>query len=344
MWMKEMLDWAKYSKSFKREAHKAGYDDQYIEKCLNYAKCLSEKGLPIIYDQEHLAALTGYNIEYLRRASNAPNLFYRRFKIPKKSRGFREISEPLPSLKEIQQWILNNILYQCTVSKFAKAFKHQCSIRDNARFHRGQRSVLSLDIKNFFSSIPTSRVFTFFNNCGYSKEVVTMLTNLCTSNNALPQGAPTSPALSNLLSMRMDKRLSKYALKRKLRYTRYADDLTFSGECDVGSIIRIVSTVLKDDGLQLNTNKTHLMRPCSRQVVTGIIVNKKMQAPREIRRNLRQDIYYIEKYGLDSHMQATGRTRAGYINHLRGIANFILFVNSKDRDAKHAIEVIADIT
>lgn len=168
-----------------------------------------------------------------------------------------------------------------------------------------------------------------------------MLTQLCTLNGNLPQGAPTSPTLSNLLSFRIDRRLSGYALKNRIRYTRYADDLTFSGDFDTASIIRLTRKVLRDEGLELNEKKTRLMKRHNRQEVTGIIVNEKMQAFRSIRRKVRQDIYYIEKYGLDSHMTTTNKKRANYVNHLRGIANFILFVNPNDKNAKHAIEFLS---
>ena len=335
------MDWLKYYRQFRKEAQKAGHDDQYIKRCLAYAKVLHQKNIPIIYDQEHLSRLVGYTVEYLRRASNAPEVFYRRFKIPKRSGGLREIAEPLPSLKEIQRWILDNILYSGEVSRFAKAFIKQRSIRDNARFHRKQQKVLSLDITDFFSSISSARVYVYFEKLGYCRSVATMLTNLCTLDNCLPQGAPTSPALSNVLSLRLDKRIAGFSIKYKLRYTRYADDITLSGTFKEGQVIRFVTKILNDDGLHLNMDKTKLMRPHIQQEVTGIIVNEKMQAPRKIRRNLRQTIYYIEKYGLGSHMEMASISKVNHVNHLRGIANYILFVNPKDSDAKHALQVLA---
>lgn len=340
--MEKSINWSRYAKRFRREADKHGYDENYIKHCLSYARSLHEKRLPIIFDQKHLALLVGYIPDYLHRVSNSQKHFYRFFKILKISGGYRKIEEPLPSLKEIQRWILDNILYQPQISKFAKAFIRGRSIRENARFHRKQEQVLTLDIKDFFSSIKASRVAAFFKRIGYNKAVSTMLTKLCTLNNHLPQGAPTSPALSNLLSIRMDRRLSAYALKNGIRYTRYADDLTFSGSFNPSSVIRLVRQVLFQDGLELNEDKTRLMLKHKRQEVTGIVVNKKMQAPRPLRRKLRQDIYYIDKYGLDPHMAKTNKERANYVNHLRGIADFILFVNPKDRDAHHAMKILSD--
>lgn len=335
------MDWSQYVKQFKQQAKEAGHDGDYIHRCLTYANSLYQKGLPIIYDQIHLALLVGYSPDYIYRASNAQQHFYRYFQIPKHTGGVRDIAEPLPSLKEIQKWILTNILYRCEPSKFAKAYVPKRSIRENARFHRRQPMVLSLDVENFFGSISSAKVYRFYKRLGYCKSVAALITELCTLDRSLPQGAPTSPAISNLVSLRIDHRLSGYALKNKIRYTRYADDLTFSGEFDVGDLINLVIMVLADEGLSLNVRKTRLMLKHNRQEVTGIVVNEKMQAPREVRTKLRQAIYYIEKYGIDSHMEFTSESRANYINHLRGIANYILFVNPEDTFAKHAIEMLS---
>lgn len=336
----KIMKWPQYSKKFKIKAKKAGHTVEYINRCLSYAKPLFDKNLPIIYDQAHLSHLVGYKYEYLLAASNSSEHFYRRFKIPKRRGGQRTIFEPLPSLKEIQRWILDNILYNCSFSRFSKAFTPQLSIKHNARFHCNQKMVLKLDIKDFFGSIKSPRIYKLFRGLGYCDTVSFMLTELCTHRRALPQGAPTSPALSNLIARRIDKRLSAYALKLGIRYTRYADDITFSGEFDCNLLIRFTKRVLSENGFVLNEDKTNLMLPHKRQEVTGIVVNKKLQAPREMRRQLRKEIYYISKYGLDSHLAHILLDKANYIEHLRGKAHHILFVNSKDKDALNALEVL----
>jgi RNA-directed DNA polymerase len=113
------MNWSKYEAHFREAAREAGYGDDYVISCLSYAQPLFDKGVPIIFDQEHLAHYVGYSVDYLRRASNSPPNFYREFTIPKKSGGYRKIAEPLPSLKEIQRWVLDNILYHCKVSEFS---------------------------------------------------------------------------------------------------------------------------------------------------------------------------------------------------------------------------------
>lgn len=338
-----MLDWDEYTEAFRAAALKQEYDDEYIETCFSYALPLVTKNLPLIYDAEHFSLLVGYDLDFVRIASYTAKSFYRYFSINKVSGGIREISEPLPSLKEIQRWILDNILYKCEVSKFAKGFVPEKSIKENARFHRKQPKVLSLDIENFFPSIGAGRVYNFYFRLGYQKKLAHLLTKLCTLEGSLPQGAPTSPALSNLVSLRLDKRLSGLALKEKIRYSRYADDITFSGDFDEGRLIKFTRKVLADEGYRLNEKKTRLMEQHQRQEVTGIVVNQYLQAPRTTRRELRKTMHYIKKYGIESHIQFNQITQANYVKHLLGIANFILFVNPKDEEVKSYVNYLHEL-
>jgi len=334
------MDWQTYSDKFQIKAREAQFGEDDIDKCLQYASNLFSKDLPIIYDQRHLSLLVGYDERFLIKISNSSGRFYRNFKIPKKSGGQREIAEPLPSLKEIQGWILNEILYKCSVSRFAKAYVPGRSIKENARFHAKQNVVLTIDIEDFFGSIKFGKILAFYRNLGYSKPVAVMLANLSCLNGCLPQGAPTSPALSNLVTLRLDYRIFGFSRKYKIRYTRYADDLTFSGDFEPGMVIKFVRQVLNDEKLQINEDKIRARYQHQRQEVTGVVVNRKLQAPRELRRSLRQAVYFIEKYGLASHLQATENQRANHIKHLLGIANFILFINPKDGETQKYAETL----
>lgn len=334
------MDWDTYELQFRAEAKRLGNDEEYVVRCLDYAKNLHRRGLPPIYDQEHLAHLVGYDISYLRRASNRPIRFYRQFKIGKADGSQREIAEPLPSLKEIQHWILQNILDKCKPTRYSKAYSKGASVKDNAKFHRRQSTVITIDIKDFFPSLGEKKVYVLFRSLGFSRPVSRLLMGLCTLDGGLPQGAPTSPAIANLLCKRIDLRMAGYARGRALRYTRYADDLTLSGEVDIGATIRFAGTVLEDDRLSINHKKTRVMRKHNQQKVTGVVVNDKMQAPRTLRRTLRQEIYFIEKYGLESHLASTKNMRCNYLSHIRGIAFFIRFLNPLDRDALRAIALV----
>ena len=334
------MNFEQYAKDFEKKAKESGRDEAYIKTCLAYAQNLKKNNLPIIYSLDHLANLVGFKESYLRFASHKTDGYYRNFSIPKKSGGIRLINEPLPNLKSIQIWILENILYKLDTSTYAKAFIRKKSIKDNSRFHRGQPMVLTLDIENFFPSLSVVLINSFFRKMGYSKKVSYILTRLCSLSGGLPQGAPTSPALSNLLFKPLDNKIANYCIPRNIRYTRYADDMTFSGEFSCNKIIHFVRQTLSNLRLDLNEKKTRLMRAHQRQEVTGIVVNKKLQAPIDCRKELRQCIYYIEKYGIESHLEKIGEMRGNYVSHLLGKANFILFINPHDKDALKAKNIL----
>lgn len=327
------MDWDDYCHRIKVLGINENYSEEEIDKLIAYAKPLSDKKLPIIFDQIHLSLLVGYKLEFLLMISNESEKFYRTFRIPKKNGGEREISEPLPSLKEIQRWILDEILNNCVVSGYSKAYKKRSSIKDNAYFHTKQPKVLTIDIKDFFPSITWMKVYLLFHNLGYSPSVSMMLSKLCCLNGYLPQGSPTSPYISNLIMRGIDNRIIGFIKNRNIHYTRYADDLSFSGDFPPGMIIKFVTLVLKQNKLEINPKKIRVRKPNQRQEVTGIVVNTKMQVAREMRRELRKDMYYITKFGLSSHLSKTNNQRPNTIKHLLGIANFIIFVNPEDSEA-----------
>lgn len=334
------LDWNSYSSRFEAEARRLGRSEQYVARCLTYARPLVTAGLPVVFDFDHLSALLGFQASALREALQNPLSLYSIYRIPKKRGGFRLIHEPLPSLRSIQEWILRFILDRCHPHRAATAFCVGRSIKQNAEPHLRQPMVLSLDLVNFFPSVGEAQVAQVFAELGYSPEVVGSLTSLTVVDRGLPQGAPTSPALSNLIMIDIDEKLYRYATDRELSYTRYADDITFSGRFSPGSVITAVRKVLAGSGFSLNEAKTRLMLRHERQEVTGVVVNQRLQAPRNIRRMLRQEIYYIDRFGLTSHEEHRPSLYANRRDHLRGVAEFILFLNPDDRDARNAIEVL----
>jgi RNA-directed DNA polymerase len=240
--------------------------------------------------------------------------------------------EPLPSLKEIQTDIAIKILGELRPSRYAKAYISGRSIKDHVRFHDKQSVVVTLDIENFFGSITFEMVNKLFLSFGYSALVSNLLAKLTCFNGSLPQGAPSSPSISNIILRPLDDFLSEYCKEKEIRYTRYADDLAFSGEeINIKEVENLVSGKLADIGpLWLNKAKTLEMKNTQRQVISGIIVNSKIQVPREKRDELRQAIYYIEKFGLEDHLRQINCNKANYLKHLLGVANYILFINPKD--------------
>jgi RNA-directed DNA polymerase len=336
------MDYNTYQENFRQLAIDAGYSENNIQKCLAYAKPLVDRKLPVIYNSSNLGALVGYKRSYIKRASIFTSYFYREFSIKKKNGDFRVINEPLPSLKEIQHWILNNILYNFECSRFAKAYILKKTLLDNLRFHKNKELVLCIDIKDFFGSIKYATVFDIYQSMGYSQRVSTTLTNLCCLNGCLPQGAPTSAYLSNIFMYDFDEIVAKFSIKNNIRYTRYADDITLSGNFEVEKVLNFIKSSLPA-GLVLNEDKSRIMRKGSRQLVTGVIVNDKLQVPKLKRKELRQNIYYIEKYGLMNHLAFIKCTKANYLRHLLGLVNYVLFINPNDTEAQQQKKYLKDL-
>lgn len=324
------MEWEEYKIRFINQATFNGLDQNRIDELLCYSHCLMENGLPVIIDSTHLSELIGIDNAYLHAISNSSKHFYRSFRIPKHNGSKRIIDEPLPDLKIIQKWILKEILYKIPCSKFAKAYVPHTSVKDNARFHRNQEIVVSVDIRNFFPSVKSDAVYKLFLQIGYNKEVSVLLTKLCCYNGRLPQGAPTSPYLSNLILKEFDEIISTYCVDNNIRYTRYADDMTFSGNFDIRKLTYLIDGELWKCHLKQNKSKFKVMRQSRRQVTTNIVVNRKTQLTKEYRNAIRQEIYYINKFGLESHLKHIGEKRKNYLPHLLGKIDYALFINPKD--------------
>lgn len=334
------MTWEEYKIRFAEEATHQGKSPPFVAECLTYAERLFRAGLPVLYDLSHLASEVGVSEQSLLEMMERPDAFYFQYRIPKRTSGFRSICESLWPLRGVQCWILRKILDRRIPHDAAKAFVRGRSIKLNAKDHVGQRRVLSMDVRNFFGSVRRKRVVSVFLEMGYSSTIAHALTDLTMFREQLPQGAPTSPALSNLVMVRVDETLALFASKRSLRYTRYADDITFSGSFRAIPIIDKVRSALGKVELQLNVRKTRLMCRHQRQEVTGVVVNSKIQAPRELRRQLRQEIYYLRKFGKSGHRPRSSPLHGNRLDHLRGVAEFIRFLNPGDRDAQAAIELL----
>ncbi len=285
---------------------------------------------------------------------------YVRFKIPKKTGGERTISAPMPRLKAAQNWILHNILEKVKLHEAAHGFCSEHSIVSNARPHLGAEVLVNIDLKDFFPSISYKRIKGLFKSLGYSEAAATIFALVCTeptveevvldgktyyvatSNRHLPQGAPTSPALTNILCRRLDKRLTKAATDLGFIYTRYADDLTFSaiGEScrNICNILNKTHDIVKHEGLTVNTEKTRVLRKGRQQEVTGIVVNKKLNISKKTLKKFRATLYQIEKYGTEG--KHWGHT-PDVIAAIQGFANFVYMVNpEKGRVLKAKVRAI----
>ena len=217
---------------------------------------------------------------------------YRQFKLKKRSGGLRIIEEPEKQLKRVQRLILRRLLGRLRSHPAAHGFERSRSIVTNALPHTHRAVVLRMDVRDFFLSTKAERIRTYFRRVGWNAEAAALLTKLCTHRGGLPQGAPTSPRLSNLVNFRLDARLSALARTQGAHYTRYADDMTFSFDSDeherIVTVIQTTKKALREEGYRLHTErKLRVLRRHMRQTIAGLVVNERVRLPRATRRRLR---------------------------------------------------------
>ncbi|MGQ0510525.1 MAG: reverse transcriptase family protein [Betaproteobacteria bacterium] len=279
-----------------------GLAENVLEMHLQYVEKLLSNNVPVIFDFQHFAKLLGRTEEYLASAVHGTTAHYRLFAIPKRRGGTRVISAPYPALLQCQQWILLNITSRLTVHSAAHGFLSRRSILTNAARHLGNGMVLKMDLEEFFPSVVFERVISVFNRLGYSPYVAFLLARMCTLKGSLPQGGATSPSLSNIVATRLDRRLSALGKKVGFVYSRYADDLVFSGDVIHFSLVKIVTRICTEEGFKVNERKTKLIDVGARKIVTGIDISSgKLRVPRPFRRAVQRDVYYILKFGIKSH-------------------------------------------
>ncbi len=232
----------------------------------------------------------------------AVEIAYRTFLIRKRGGGDREINAPFDELKRIQRLIHRRILGRLRAHEAATAFEAGRSIVDNAVPHVGAAVIIRLDLVDFFPSIKQDRVARMFRRCGWGRGAARLLAALCSRNGVLPQGAPTSPRLSNLVNIYLDDRLQSLATSYGATYTRYADDITFSLPADDGrkvrALMRVARRVIRSEGYAIHhRKKVSIRRAHQRQMVTGLVVNSGVRLPRETRRWLRAVKHRLERRG-----------------------------------------------
>lgn len=271
-------------------------EDDY-ELQLSSFKKLKKNKLPYIINVDHLANLSDASSKQLRLFIWNKRIAYCSFNLPKKRGGFRRIDAPSKKLKNVQRWILDNILYKLDAGDFAHGFVPNKSIVTNASIHVGQELVLGIDIKDFFPRITLNKVEELFNRIGYNRDIAHDLGELCTFNYVLPQGAPTSPMISNLIARSMDDKLSKFCEEKNFNYSRYADDITISGRKNLPRHKSLIFSMIKEEGFSINKEKVRISGRGSSQRVTGLVVNDKVTLGREKKKRLRAIVHNIEKNG-----------------------------------------------
>ena len=276
----------------------------------------------------------GFPIKTLYGLSNNLSSHYHSVLIPKRDGSSRKLSVPDLILKRVQRSIVDHILAYYPISKYATAYTYGSSVQKNASRHIGKKKILKLDIVGFFDNITYSRVKDIvFCEERFSEPIRVLLTLLCYYKESLPQGAPTSPAITNIIMYDFDEKVGAYCKERQIAYTRYCDDMTFSGCFEEGEIIAFVRDELKKLGLFLKNRKTAVISHTKRQTVTGIVVNEKINLTQEYKKKIRQEMYYIKKYGIDGHLVKMGISdRQAYLNSLKGRISFVLQTIPNDKE------------
>lgn len=274
---------------------------------------------------------------HVRRRTSVDH-YSRRF-MPKRDGGARVIEQPRPLLHRVQSTICKHLLSEVPLHDAAHGFVRERSVFSAASVHCGKRLVLSMDLTDFFGSIDRRRTTAVFRTAGYPPKVAYLLGCICTAPGAnsedvaeasipqksrLPQGAPTSPAISNAVAYRLDQRLAGLARSVQADYTRYADDLTFSGDAEfaksVERFIHLVGAIAMHEGFEINYRKTRRMYSGRRQTVLGLVVNESPAASRRSYEELKAVLNNSVRHGPESQNRASV---LDFQAHLRGRIEFV---------------------
>lgn len=298
------------------------FDDGAITWCANF----------LIIDKKTL-------IEILKDTSD----HYSYFKLSKRSGGYRTISAPDTILQNIQRIIYKRILLSVNMHPASMGFRQNISVTHNAEAHLGNKQILKVDIADFFGSIKKYRIIKAFEKIGYPANIAQVLAELCTLENKLPQGAVTSPTLSNIIAYDMDVKLTFVAQKSNLTYTRYADDLIFSGE-DISFEFTLseIDRTIRDEKFVIQRKKTRFLTEKKRKIITGISVSsgEKLMIPKAKKREIRKNVHYILTKGLAEHQRFIGSTDPSYMKRLIGYLNFWLMVEPDNEYVKKSIAAL----
>lgn len=291
-----------------------------------------------------------FGIHYLELESIMNNPNYITYHLKKKKKGYREINAPIGRLKAIQKKLNRHLqgVYMHLKPNCATGFvlhlqgsKLKANIVENALPHVGKKYVLNMDIKDFFTSISDKRIYSIFKESPFcfDSQIASALTYLVTINNCLPQGAPSSPILSNFACLQLDEKLTDFAIQNNWNYTRYADDLTFSADLQFTTDqISYIEQVLNEEGFQPNEKKFRVRTSNKKQVVTGLVVNEKVNIDRKMLKKTRAMLHDLRLNGstkaTQNHFKIDYKPsleeRIKFLQKLKGTINFIGQVRGKD--------------
>lgn len=301
------------------------FDEQAITWCANF----------LSVDENALRLILAYQSNY-----------YKKFLLGKRSGGYRTISAPQEPLISIQRTIHRRILAPVNIHPAATGFRHKKSVADNARPHLGKDYMLKVDIIDFFGSIKRDTIRKTFQKIGYPLNIAEVLTFLCCLRGQLPQGAPTSPALSNIVAYEMDQQLYALATENNLTYTRYADDITLSGNSLAkDEILPAIQRIVGQARFRIKHKKTRYMTPNRRKIITGISVSsgEKLTIPKTTKREIRKNVHFITTRGLNRHQQHIKSQDPSYLKRLIGQLCFWHSIEPQNEYVQKSLDVLKKI-
>jgi RNA-directed DNA polymerase len=224
-------------------------------------------------------------------------------------------------MKGLQSWILVNILNRLNVSSSCKGFEKGSSTYYNAEPHKGANSLLTIDLKDFFPTVTQKNVFNIFKSLGYNNLISVILSNICTYNEVLPQGSPCSPKLANLTAWQLDVRIQGYVGQRGINYTRYADDLSFSGlnPNKVVQILPMIKKVIDEEDFKINTAKTRIAGLARAKIVTGLVIsNDAIGIGKQKFKSVRSKIFHLTLPSEQANIKLLHET-SGWLAYLKSV-------------------------
>lgn len=345
-------------KSKIQPSHSKGFEQDIKE----YSDYLQKKNLPVIYSLPHLCLLSGVDVENVKELTNSNRIkSYKRFKLRKRRGGFRIIQTPNDELKFLQRWILKNILENVDSHDACKGFDKNTSIKNNAEIHISSDALLKMDLLRFYDSINERRIYGIFKSLGYHPNLSVSFAKICSivpdemfissfrkketalkeyiiskREGVLAQGSPTSPKLSNLVSVNLDKRLLGLANKNGLKYSRYADDITFSGNFkQLQKVKKVAYRIIRDEAFFPNYSKTKFVKVGGKFLVTGINVqNGNILIPKKKKKEIEHHIFHCITNGVEQHLKAAKINNRNFKDWLYGNICFIYSIE-KDVGTKY---------
>ncbi|TPI32010.1 RNA-directed DNA polymerase [Mesorhizobium sp. B3-2-1] len=308
-----------------------------------YAERLESQGLPVILDIQHLAWHSGLEAKFIASVALDNRRYYSTRTIPKRRGGERSLFVPRPFLAGLQRWILDEILSKFGLHQSAFGFVKGRRTLDNARLHAASKCILKVDIRDFFGSIKYASVSDIFLGAGYSPKVSYYLSRICTLDDVIPQGAPTSPSISNIAMRQVDIQIAEFCAQNRLLFSRYADDICLSGDSIPESAFPFLSDCLSKFGLEIAEEKTVLAFEGQKKIITGISISSgELRLPKVYRRELRKTIHYICRFGLKSHKNKAGISDPIYRYRLLGQVEYWLSIEPNNSIALLGREILKE--